>query len=54
MQKAKKLIEVALPIKEMSPQMNIINAPANRMSFEQKTKGIQFYLPLQEWLAKKE
>ena len=37
-----------------SPQLNIINDPANRMAFEQKTKGIQFYLPLQEWLAKKE
>ena len=31
------------------PQLNIINDPANRMSFEQKTKGIQFYLPLEEW-----
>ena len=37
-----------------NPQLNIINDPANRMAFEQKTKGIQFYLPLQEWLAKKE
>ena len=34
------------------PQLHIINDPANRMSFEQKTKGIQFYLPLQEWQAR--
>ena len=32
-----------------TPQLNIINDPANTMSFEQKTKGIQFYLPLEEW-----
>ena len=32
-----------------NPQLNIINDPANRMNFEQKTKGIQFYLPLEEW-----
>jgi hypothetical protein len=32
-----------------NPQLNIINDPANRMQFEQKTKGIQFYLPLEEW-----
>lgn len=32
-----------------NPQLNIINNPANRMNFEQKTKGIQFYLPLEEW-----
>ena len=34
------------------PQLHIINDPANRMSFEQKTTGIQFYLPLQEWQAR--
>lgn len=34
------------------PQLHIINDPANRMSFEQKIKGIQFYLPLQEWQAR--
>jgi hypothetical protein len=32
-----------------NPQLNIINDPANRMNFEQKTKGIQFYHPLEEW-----
>ena len=32
-----------------NPQLNIINDPANRMTFEQKTKGVQFYLPLEEW-----
>jgi hypothetical protein len=32
-----------------NPQLNIINDPANRMAFEQKTKGVQFYLPLEEW-----
>ena len=32
-----------------NPKLNIINDPANRMTFEQKTKGIQFYLPLEEW-----
>jgi len=37
-----------------NPQLNIINDPAHRMAFEQKTKGVQFYLPLQEWQAKKE
>ena len=36
------------------PQLNIINDPANRMAFEQKTKGIQFYLPLEEWQHKTE
>ena len=34
------------------PQLNIINDPARRMRFEQKTKGIQFYLPLEEWQGK--
>ena len=37
-----------------NPQLNIINDPANRMAFEQKTKGIQFYLPLEEWQHKTE
>ena len=32
-----------------NPQLNIINDPANRMAFEQKSKGVQFYLPLEEW-----
>ncbi len=32
-----------------NPKLNIINDPANRMTFEQKTKGVQFYLPLEEW-----
>ena len=32
-----------------NPKLNIINNPANRMTFEQKSKGVQFYLPLEEW-----
>ena len=35
-----------------SPQLNRINNPANTLVFEKKTKGIQFYLPLEEWKAK--
>ena len=37
-----------------SPVLNIINDPARKLVFEQKTKGVQFYLPLEEWQAKKE
>ena len=37
-----------------NPQINIINDPANTMLFEQKVKGIQFYLPLEEWQNKKQ
>ena len=37
-----------------APQLNIINDPARRLRFEQKTKGVQFYLPLDEWQSKKE
>ena len=36
-----------------APQLNIINDPARRLRFEQKTKGVQFYLPLDEWQSKK-
>ena len=36
------------------PQLNIINDPARRLRFEQKTKGVQFYLPLDEWQSKKD
>ena len=32
-----------------TPQLNIINDPARQMQYEQKSKGIQFYLPLEEW-----
>lgn len=32
-----------------TPELNVINNPANSMMFEQRTKGIQFYLPLEEW-----
>ena len=35
-----------------SPQLNRINNPASTLVFEKKTKGIQFYLPLEEWKAK--
>lgn len=37
-----------------SPILNIINDPARKLVFEQKTKGVQFYLPLNEWQSKKE
>ena len=37
-----------------NPVLNIINDPARKLIFEQKTKGVQFYLPLEEWQAKKE
>ena len=37
-----------------SPVLNIINDPVRKLVFEQKTKGVQFYLPLEEWQAKKE
>ena len=36
------------------PVLNIINDPARKLVFEQKAKGVQFYLPLEEWQAKKE
>ncbi len=32
-----------------NPQLNIINDPAHKLNFEQKSKGVQFYLPLEEW-----
>ena len=37
-----------------NPQLNIINDPAHKLSFEQKSKGVQFYLPLEEWQHKTE
>lgn len=37
-----------------SPVLNIVNDPARKLVFEQKTKGVQFYLPLDEWQSKKE
>jgi SNF2 family DNA or RNA helicase len=37
-----------------SPILNIVNDPARKLVFEQKTKGVQFYLPLSEWQSKKE
>ena len=37
-----------------NPELNIINDPARKLIFEQKTKGIQFYLSLEEWQTKKE
>ena len=35
-----------------TPQLNAINNPALRLQFEQKSKGVQFYLPLEEWQSK--
>ena len=35
-----------------TPQLNIINDPARRMTFDKKTKGVQFYLSLEEWQTK--
>lgn len=35
-----------------SPILNIVNDPARKLVFEQKTKGVQFYLPLREWQSK--
>lgn len=35
------------------PVLNIINDPARRLVFEKKTKGVQFFLPLEEWQTKK-
>lgn len=37
-----------------TPKLNIINNPVSRMKFERKTKGVQFYLPLEEWQSNKE
>ena len=34
------------------PQLNIINDPARYLSFEKKSKGVQYYLPLEEWSGK--
>lgn len=36
------------------PVLNIINNPAKRLVFEKKTKGVQFFLPVEEWQTKKE
>ena len=33
------------------PQLHLICNPAQTMSFERKTKGVQFFLPLAEWQA---
>ena len=37
-----------------TPQLNRICDPARRLTFEQKSKGVQFYLPLEEWQSKVE
>jgi SNF2 family DNA or RNA helicase len=34
------------------PEVHRIQNPANTLAFEQRTKGIQFFLPMQEWLPK--
>ena len=34
------------------PQLHAICDPAHCMSFDQRTKGIQYYLPLEEWQAR--
>ena len=36
------------------PQLHLICNPAQRMNFEMKTKGVQFFLPLTEWQAHEE
>ena len=35
-----------------TPQLNIINDPARILTFEKKSKGVQYYLPLEEWSGK--
>ena len=35
-----------------TPELHRINNPANRLRFEQKSKGIQYFLPLDEWQHK--
>ena len=37
-----------------NPQLHLICNPAQRMNFEKKTKGVQFFLPLAEWQAHEE
>jgi hypothetical protein len=34
------------------PELHRIQNPANTLKFEQKSKGIQFFLPMQEWRSK--
>ena len=34
------------------PELHIINDPGNRLDFEKTVKGIQYYLPLEEWKNK--
>lgn len=36
------------------PQLHLVCNPAQRMNFEKKTKGVQFFLPLAEWQAHEE
>lgn len=35
-----------------SPQLNIIQDPGNVLNFEEMSKGVQYFLPLQEWKNK--
>jgi hypothetical protein len=35
-----------------APDIHRIQNPANTLRFEQKSKGIQFFLPMHEWIAK--
>lgn len=35
-----------------TPHLTAINDPVHRMDFEKKVKGVQFYLPLEEWQSK--
>ena len=37
---------------KFQPQLNIINDPARYLLFEKKSKGVQYYLPLEEWSGK--
>ena len=35
-----------------SPDLHRIRNPSNTLKFEQKSKGVQFFLPMQEWQSK--
>jgi superfamily II DNA or RNA helicase len=37
-----------------SPELHRIQNPANTLTFEQKSKGIQYYLPMQNWKRSRE
>ncbi len=35
-----------------TPQLFRIQNPVKNLTFELRTKGVQYYLPMQEWLSK--